>query len=97
MDRGFSLIQSRRTALEAFPNHVLKLDYVGFDSSDKKNTLFSAHSWNETVNDLKVQHPSKIVVGFFFSLLYMLHSSFAFQIVYLYLNQRLRQYVVVPA
>lgn len=63
MDRGFSLIQSRRIALEAFPEHVLKLDYIGFDSSDKKNTLFSAHSWNETVNDLKVQHPSKIVVG----------------------------------
>lgn len=65
MDRGFSLIQSRRAALEAFPNHVLKLDYVGFDSSDKKNTLFSAHSWNKTDYDLEVQHPSKIVVGFF--------------------------------
>lgn len=65
MDRGFSLIQSRRAALEAFPNHVLKLDYVGFDSSDKKNTLFSAHSWNKIDYDLEVQHPSKVVVGFF--------------------------------
>lgn len=96
MDRGFSLIQSRRIALEAFPEHVLKLDYIGFDSSDKKNTLFSAHSWNETVNEgsASIKNSGR---GGFFSLLYMLHSSFAFQIVYLYLNQRLWQYVVVPA
>lgn len=66
MARGFSLIQSRRAALEAFPNHVLKLNYVGFESSDKKNTLFSAHSCNKTDCDLKVQHPSKIVAGLFF-------------------------------
>lgn len=79
MDRGFSFIQSRRAALEAFANHILKLDYVDFDSSDKKNTFFSAHSCNKTDYDLKVQHPSKYSDrAFFFSLLYMLHSSFAF-------------------